>query len=158
MKRTRVFVAICGVAALGIAISARLIASSPAAKDPWPQSQIISPKTLAEELAAKQEKPLIVCVGFPVLYQAAHIPGALLEGPARESAGLAKLSAWARRVPKDSRVVIYCGCCPFNVCPNIRPAYEALRKAGLTHVQVLDLPSSFLNDWIDKGYPHEAEK
>lgn len=162
MRKSCLFVAICGAAVLamaagGIVISSRVMASSQAAKDPWPQSQLITPKALAEEIEAKGKMPRIVCVGFPVLYQSAHIPGALLEGPASESAGLAKLTEWARHAPKDSRVVIYCGCCPFNVCPNVRPAYEALRKAGLTNVRVLAIPRSFLSDWIDKRYPVEKQ-
>lgn len=158
MRKSCLFIVVCGAAILamaagGIVISSHVLASSPAAKDPWPQSQLIAPGTLAEEIQAKGKSPRIVCVGFPVLYQAAHIPGAVLAGPAREPAGLAKLARWARHVPKDSRVAIYCGCCPFNVCPNIRPAYEALRKAGFTNVQVVDIPNSFLKDWMDKGYP-----
>ncbi|HEV2419203.1 MAG TPA: rhodanese-like domain-containing protein [Terriglobia bacterium] len=163
MRKSCLLVVICGAALLalvcaGFYASIYLRAASPAEQDPWPQSQLIAPQTLAREIEAKGKMPRVICVGFPVLYQSAHIPGALLEGPANEAAGLAKLKQWARRAPKNSRVVIYCGCCPFNVCPNIRPAYEALRKAGLTNVQVLALRSNFLTDWMDKGYPFEAEK
>lgn len=157
MRKMGITVAIGGVAILGIAVSAHLIASSLPAQDPWPRARVITPKTLAKEIEAKGKMPRIVCVGFPVLFQSAHIPGALLEGPASEPAGLAKLIEWARRAPKDSRVVIYCGCCPFNVCPNVRPAYEVLRKAGLTNVWVLAIPRSFLSDWIDKSYPVEKK-
>lgn len=161
MRKSCLFVAICGAAVLamasaGIFISSRVMASSEAAKDPWPQSQLIAPGTLAEEIQAKGKMPRIVCVGVPSLYKSGHIPGAVMEGPARESAGLAKLIEWAHHVPKDSRVVIYCGCCPFIYCPNVRPAYEALRKAGLTNIQVVAIRSNFYSDWIDKGYPTDS--
>lgn len=134
----------------------RLAAGAPAAstapQNPWPRSQLISPQTLLKEMQGKK-KPAVVCVGFPFLYDSAHIPGARIEGPAREAAGIAKLKRWAQRRPKNAPVVIYCGCCPFRECPNIRPAYKALRQAGLTNIQVLDLPSNFATDWMDKGYP-----
>ncbi|MGH9344724.1 MAG: rhodanese-like domain-containing protein [Terriglobia bacterium] len=163
MRKSKLFAVLCAAAVMALAYagfyaSTRLSAAPPAAQDPWPQSQLMAPQTLAEELAGKGKKPLIVCVGVPSLYQSAHIPGAQIEGPASEAAGLAKLKQWARRTPKSRRVVIYCGCCPFNVCPNIRPAYEALRKAGFTNIRVLALRSNFLTDWMDKGYPYEAEK
>ena len=64
-----------------------------------------------------------------------------------------QLKAWARSIPKDTPVIIYCGCCPVSRCPNIRPAFEALRNAGLTNVRVLDLKQSFVQDWMQKGYP-----
>lgn len=133
-------------------------AASPTAHDPWPQSQLLAPKTLAAELQGKGKKPRIVCVGFPFLYQSAHIPGAASAGPAREAAGLVKLKQWARGIPHGSRVIIYCGCCPFKECPNIRPAYEALHQAGFTNIQVLALPANFITDWMDKGYPIKPEK
>lgn len=163
MRKSAVHAALCAVAVIALACagylaSTRGFASPPAAQDPWPPSQLIMPWSLAKELQGTGKKPRVVCVGVPTLYQSAHIPGAQMEGPASEAAGLAKLRQWARRASKDSRVVIYCGCCPFNVCPNVRPAYEALRKAGFTHIQVLSLRNNFLTDWMDKGYPIEAEK
>ncbi|MGH9401264.1 MAG: rhodanese-like domain-containing protein [Terriglobia bacterium] len=163
MRKLPLIAMMCGASVMALActgffISIHVLASGPAAQDPWPQSQLIAPETLANELQGKEKKPRIICVGVPTLYQSAHIPGARMDGPASEAAGLAKLRQWTRRAPKNSRVVIYCGCCPFNVCPNVRPAYEALRKAGFTHIQVLALRNNFLTDWMDKGYPIEAEK
>jgi len=51
--------------------------------------------------------------------------------------------------------VIYCGCCPLERCPNIRPAFVALRQMGFTNVRVLLLPNSFEADWAGKGLPYE---
>lgn len=133
-------------------------AGAAAAKaNPWPPSQQVSANALARELEAGK-KPVVVCVGFPILYEAAHIPGAQIEGPARDAAGIARLVKWAHSIRPDTPVIIYCGCCPFAECPNIRPAYEALRRAGLTHIQVLYLPHSFAKDWVNVGYPTTRPK
>ncbi|MGH9358623.1 MAG: rhodanese-like domain-containing protein [Terriglobia bacterium] len=121
---------------------------------PWSASQVITPETLAKELTLPRgQRPAIVCVGFKFLYQQGHIPDALYKGPAREASGLEQLLAWAHSIPAGTPVVIYCGCCPFHECPNVRPAFEALRTVGLTHVQVLDIEHSFVKDWTQKGYP-----
>lgn len=129
-------------------------ADVPSAPGPWKQSQLIAPRDLTHELAnSGGKKPVIVCVGFQFLYQGAHIPGAIWEGPARDAAGIAKLKQWARSVPKGAPVIIYCGCCPFYRCPNVRPAFKALREAGLTNIRVLYIEDDFAKDWVAKGYP-----
>ncbi|RYE25855.1 MAG: hypothetical protein EOP45_04415 [Sphingobacteriaceae bacterium] len=64
-----------------------------------------------------------------------------------------KLSSAVHLLPKTTSVVVYCGCCPFNKCPNIRPAFTALQKKGFTDVKVLDLPTNLKVDWSSKGYP-----
>lgn len=145
-----------------LAVPLTLLASGPAAPTPpnnypWSASQEITPVTLAHELKAGR-KLRIVCVGFPVLYDAARIPGAAIAGPAEQAAGLKRLQAWARSIPKNEPVVIYCGCCPLAQCPNIRPAYRALERAGLRRVRVLMLENSFARDWVDKGYPTKRVK
>jgi hypothetical protein len=40
-------------------------------------------------------------------------------------------------------------------CPNIRPAFQTLNDLGYTNVHILDLPSNFRADWMEKGYPVE---
>ena len=57
---------------------------------------------------------------------------------------------------KDSDLVIYCGCCPMDRCPNIRPAWNALKELGFTHVRVLNIPTNMSTDWYQKDYPSEA--
>lgn len=126
---------------------------------PWRASQIITPAELAKEITLpKGKRPLIICVGFDALYRGGHIPGALCKGPARDASGIEQLRAWARSIPKDTLVVIYCGCCPFVRCPNVRPAFETLRAEGLTHVQVLDIEDTFVKDWTQKGYPTQKQE
>ena len=41
-------------------------------------------------------------------------------------------------------------------CPNIRPAYDMLKKLGFTHIRVLDIESNMHDDWFDRGFPSET--
>lgn len=124
--------------------------------DPWDKMQVITPVDMVKLLASSDaKKPPIICVGFEFLYKGAHIPGAQFIGPGREAKGIEALKQWATSVSHNTDVVIYCGCCPFKHCPNIRPAYQALHQAGLTHIRVLEIEDSFAKDWVDKRYPVE---
>jgi thiosulfate/3-mercaptopyruvate sulfurtransferase len=128
--------------------------SSASIREPWAASQLVTPAALAKELAGQGSKrPRVVCVGFEVLYRGAHIPEAKYAGPTRQDSGLASLRAWAAAIRKNTPIVIYCGCCPMKRCPNVRPAFDLLRREGFTRVRVLDLPDSFAKDWVEKGYP-----
>jgi hypothetical protein len=48
-------------------------------------------------------------------------------------------------------VVLYCGCCPLQRCPNLKPAFLAVREMGFSTLRVLLLPDDFNTDWIEKG-------
>ena len=54
---------------------------------------------------------------------------------------------------KVINIVIYCGCCPFEHCPNIRPAFNLLNEMGFTNQKLLSLQKNIKADCIDKGYP-----
>jgi hypothetical protein len=120
-------------------------------------SDVIQPAGLAKELG-KGLKPEIACVGFDALYRTAHISGAVYHGPASTPEGLEDLKKWARAVPRGQRIVLYCGCCPMDRCPNIRPAFEALKQMGFTRLQILSIPQDFERDWVDKGFPVEKAR
>ena len=113
---------------------------------------VIQPKDLAAELAAKR-KPVIIQVGPNVLYRSHHIPDALYGGPAGKPEGLEVLKAAVKDVPHDRDLVIYCGCCPWDRCPNIKPALELLKQLGFTKVKAMYSGTNFKTDWIDQGYP-----
>jgi thiosulfate/3-mercaptopyruvate sulfurtransferase len=124
------------------------------APDPWPPSQILQASDLARELTDKSVTlPTVVYVGFHTLFAGGHIPGASFHGTASNSQGLADMEKWADTLPRSTNLVIYCGCCPFDHCPNIRPAYTAFNKMGFKKLRVLVLPANFATDWVDKGYP-----
>ena len=122
--------------------------------DPWLDSETLEPAVLAKMLADKYVSvPTVVFVGFRSLYVGGHVPDASFHGTASTEQGLAELKSWAASLPRSTDLVIYCGCCPFDKCPNIRPAYIALHRMGFTKIRVLMLPKSFAADWADKGYP-----
>jgi len=122
-----------------------------AATDVIPASALIQPAELATQM--KTAPPTILQVGFSKLYEQAHIPGAIYAGPGRSGEGLASLKAQAEKLPRDAPLVIYCGCCPWNRCPNMGAAYTTLKAMGFTHLKALYLAENFGADWVDKGYP-----
>jgi 3-mercaptopyruvate sulfurtransferase SseA len=130
-----------------------LVAAEPAtaATDIIPASALIQPAQLAGEL--KATPPTILQVGFSKLYQQAHIPGAIYAGPTNSETGLAALKAEAEKLPRSAAVVIYCGCCPWNRCPNMDAAYTALKAMGFSRLRALYIANNFGQDWVDKGYP-----
>lgn len=117
----------------------------------------IEPKSLAAELQAGGAKPILIHVGFGVLYRSKRIPGSIYAGPASRPDGLKALEAAVAKVPHNREIVVYCGCCPWDKCPNVKPALEALRKMGFTRVKALMIPANFGADWVDHGYPVEAD-
>ena len=120
--------------------------------DPWTAAQVTQPSALAAMLS-KSAKPIILQVGFQVLYKSKHIPGSLYAGPASSPEGLQALKQAVHNLPKNTEIYIYCGCCPIGKCPNIRPAFEALKSMGFTHLHVVMLQTSFGQDWVARDYP-----
>lgn len=119
-----------------------------------PAANQIQPEELAQSIkSGGAQKPLVLYVGPKAFYTQAHIPGAEFIGPVARPEGMEKLRARAASLTKDGPVVIYCGCCPWDHCPNIRPAFAELKKMGFTRVRVLYLANSFGVNWADKGFP-----
>ena len=123
--------------------------------NPWTAAEAIQPSDFAKELADSKTAPTVLFVGFQRLYTSGHIKGAQFHGSGGSAEGLAQIKAWAGSVPRSTKLVIYCGCCPMERCPNIRPAFTALRELGFTKVRVLILPTSFEVDWAEKGLPYD---
>jgi thiosulfate/3-mercaptopyruvate sulfurtransferase len=119
-----------------------------------PAAALVQPADLAANLKdPSAPKPLVLQVGFHILYTQAHIPGSEYVGPASEDAGLQLLRKRVAKLPKDTAIVIYCGCCPWSDCPNIAAAYDTLHALGFTHVKALFIADNFGANWIDHGYP-----
>jgi thiosulfate/3-mercaptopyruvate sulfurtransferase len=123
--------------------------------DPWTKAQTVQPADLAKELGNSKSASTIICVGFKRLYSAGHIKGAQYNGTAGSEEGLNQLTAWATGLPRATNLVIYCGCCPTERCPNIRPAFKALQGLGFKNLRVLLLQQDFATDWADKGLPYD---
>ena len=122
--------------------------------DDVPAAGRIQPDELVTAMKASgAQKPAILYVGPKAFYAQGHIPGANYIGPAGKPDGMAALRTRVASLPKNMPVVLYCGCCPWDHCPNIRPAFAELKKEGFSNVRVLYLATSFGVDWKDKGLP-----
>jgi len=114
----------------------------------WASNQLIEPSALAQILRVENSLPLIFNVGLdPVIPHSVNI------GTASKKENLDKFRKQLSDLPKDTKIVIYCGCCPFEHCPNVRPAVDVLKEMKFTNWQLLDLPNNIRADWINKGYP-----
>jgi rhodanese-related sulfurtransferase len=122
---------------------------------PWHDTDTLAPASLATELKTFNQGRYVLFVGFPALYKGAHIPKAKMAGPASKPAGIDHLKEEVKNVPHEAEIIIYCGCCPFVRCPNVRPAYTALKEMGYSNIKVLKLNTNLHTDWVEKGYPIE---
>ncbi len=120
--------------------------------NPWNINELIEPGELAATLnSAKVNKPVIFNIGV-----VEDIRGAKHIGPVNKKGNLENLKKALTGLPKNTFIVIYCGCCPFSKCPNIRPAFAELKKQGFTNIKLLDLPVNLKTNWRDKGYPMDT--
>jgi 3-mercaptopyruvate sulfurtransferase SseA len=122
--------------------------------NPWTGSDLVTAAQLNSQLpSVKAGKVILIHVGFRALYDQGHIPGSQYAGPGVKPESLVALRKLVEKMPHDREIVIYCGCCPWEVCPNIRPAFQALKQMGFSNLKVLDIPVRLETDWAAKGYP-----
>jgi thiosulfate/3-mercaptopyruvate sulfurtransferase len=123
--------------------------TSPASSDPWTPQQLLAPADLAKVLNnPKAPQPIIFSIGMQAI-----IKGSIDIGPVMMSENLNILKQKLSKLPKNAQVVVYCGCCPFSRCPNVRPAMQLLKDMQFTNFKLLNLPDNIKVDWIDKNYP-----
>jgi len=116
---------------------------------PWKDSELIEPAVLAVTLKDSPDKlPLILNIGA-----VEDIKGAKHIGAVSAAENMKTLKSTVAALPKNTTIIIYCGCCPFTKCPNIRPAFLELKKMGFTNIKLLDLPVNLQTNWKTKGYP-----
>lgn len=118
-------------------------------QEPWSEEQLMEPAELAGTLKADdKDTPVIISLG------AGNIIGNSKDtGPSGEKEGLQNLRNEVKDLPRDTDLVIYCGCCPFEHCPNVRPAFSLLNEMGFENHKLLNFRDNIKVDWIDKGYP-----
>jgi thiosulfate/3-mercaptopyruvate sulfurtransferase len=121
--------------------------------DAIPRAQLITPEQLNQLLKTAKQKPLILNVGPRSMYTQAHIVGAEYMGAGSSDEGQQKIRDRVKSLPKNSAIVIYCGCCPWGHCPNMHPAFQVLHSLGFTNVKAVYITNDFGTDWVDKGYP-----
>lgn len=142
---------------LAIAVVSVTLAAAQASS--IPNSRLINPEDLVKLLQTSgKDQPLVIQVGSHVLFSQAHIPGSEYIGPASSEAGLQQLRKRVETLPRAKFIVLYCGCCPWGHCPNVKPADDALHAMGFANVKVLHISDNFGTNWVDKGYPVAKEE
>lgn len=146
MKKKRIISSLFGIVVL---LGLVLAQAGWKKAEPWRPEQLMEPSVLAETInTPSAKKPLIISIG-----PAASIKTSIGVGPGSEAENLAKLEKLLSKEPKNREIVIYCGCCPFKNCPNVRPAFTKLNEMGFTNHKLLNLAKNLKTDWLDKGYP-----
>lgn len=117
--------------------------------EPWRIDQLMDPADLAQRInSPNAQQPIIFSIG-----PAAVIKNSIDVGVTNEKVNLEKLRLELDKLQPDAEVVVYCGCCPFDHCPNIRPAFTLMNEMKFTNHRLLNLPKNIKVNWIDKGYP-----
>ncbi len=120
-------------------------------QDPIKKENLIQPQELANLIVnPKAVKPVIFNVG-----NVDQIKGAINIGALNTDEGMKKFKFEVSKVTKDKQIVVYCGCCSSDNCPNIRPAINYLIDNGYKNAKVLNIPVGIKEDWVQKGFPVE---
>jgi thiosulfate/3-mercaptopyruvate sulfurtransferase len=121
----------------------------PSDGEPWRSDQLMDPGELARIISDPlAHQPVLLSIG-----PAAVIKNSIDIGPTQDKANLEKLRVELDKLSRTSDVVIYCGCCPFKNCPNVRPAFSLMNEMKFERHKLLNLSRNIKVDWIDKGYP-----
>ena len=99
------------------------------------------------------KNPVILNVGPRSIYAQAHIPNAEFIGMTSQPEGIQALRDRAKKLDKKALIVIYCGCCPWDRCPNLAPAFNELESLGFKNVKALHIAQNFGANWVNQGYP-----
>ena len=116
----------------------------------WTKDQLMEPADLAKLIIANKQGTVLFSIG-----PGAAIPHSKQIGMVRDEAPMEKFREALDSLPRDKDIIVYCGCCPYEHCPNVRPAIDVLKEMKFTHYKLLNLPHNIKTDWIDKGYPTE---
>lgn len=117
--------------------------------DLWDEEQLVEPADLAKKINnPKAQKPIILNVG-PM----DNIKYAREMGMGSTVEGMEKFKGFVDKLPLQQEIVVYCGCCKLENCPNVKKTMLYLDMRGYTNHKLLNIPTSLDEDWIDKGYP-----
>jgi hypothetical protein len=115
----------------------------------WKEKQLIRPEILAARIGDGTASNVLILNTGPV----EDIKGAVNIGAVEDAHRLEKFRNYVDTVSRDRELIIYCGCCPLEVCPNLKPAYDILKQKKFKNFKILRLTQDLQEDWIDKGYP-----
>ncbi len=132
-----------------VILTMALIISAFQQAEPRTKQQLLEPADLAKTLNdSKSPQPIVYSVGPQAI-----IKNSIDIGPGKEKDNLKKLKEQLSKLPKNVDIVIYCGRCPFDKCPNIRPEFQLLNDMKFTNQKLLSLQTNVKVDWFNKGYP-----
>lgn len=115
----------------------------------WTADQVLKASILASRINNNElNGMLVLCVG-PDAAVKNSIPFDIVS----DKENMKKFKKYLKNVSKDQEIVIYCGCCPNDVCPNLTPAFEYMQKKKFTNFKILEIPENIKVDWILKDYP-----
>jgi thiosulfate/3-mercaptopyruvate sulfurtransferase len=114
----------------------------------WTKKQLTEPADLVATFKSNKNVPVMFSIG-----PGAVIPNSIDIGMVKDEKNLEKFRQQISKLPKTTNILIYCGCCPYEHCPNVRPAIALLQNMQFTNYHLLDLPHNIKTDWIAKGYP-----
>lgn len=114
----------------------------------WTSKDLTTPSDLAATLKSNKNVPIMFSIG-----PGAIIPNSIDIGMVKDKKNMDKFRAQISKLPKTANILIYCGCCPYEHCPDVRPAIALLKNMKFTNYHLLDLPQNIKTDWIAKGYP-----
>lgn len=118
-------------------------------KDPWTADDLMKTEDLVDKITKQKTDDFhLIHIGFEDI-----IPHSINAGPGMEKESLENLQNILKDISKEEEVILYCGCCPMDVCPNIRPAFDLVKNLGYKNLKLLDIPTSIKADWIDYDYP-----
>jgi hypothetical protein len=118
-------------------------------QEPWRIDQLMEPADLAQLINdPKMAQPILFSIG-----PSAVIKNSIDIGAVNDKVNWEKLRLELGKLSPDAQVVIYCGCCPFNHCPNIRPAFNLMNEMKFKNHKLLNLTKNIKVNWIDKDYP-----
>ncbi|MBO9701703.1 MAG: rhodanese-like domain-containing protein [Sporocytophaga sp.] len=117
--------------------------------NPFTEEYLIEPSELARILNSSTAKQPVIFNMGPMQ----HIKGSVNVGIGNSTSGMNQLQAKVSKLNKNQFIVIYCGCCAMQNCPNVKQPYEYLKNAGFENFKILNIKSSLSEDWVNKGYP-----
>lgn len=117
----------------------------------WKSSQLMDTDILYQRMQDTAKPQILIYNTGPV----ENILGAIYIGPVENEKYLNVFKDKVNLVDKNAEIIIYCGCCPLSVCPNLEPAYGYLLESGFQSFKILNIIEGIDEDWISKGYPIE---
>src|SRR4051812_17936731 len=97
----------------------------------WTPNQLIEPSVLSAIIKEKKQIPVIFSIGPGDV-----IPYSKNFGMINEAENMKKFKNELANIPRDTQLVIYCGCCPYEHCPNVRPGIQLLKDMKFTNYKL----------------------